>query len=66
MEAMGAPALVNQADGYMLRSLHKFKSGMRGADTSDAQGQQMAVMVGTLEDEKAMLDVIAYILTLRK
>jgi cytochrome c oxidase subunit 2 len=66
MEAMGAPALVNKADWYMLRSLHKFKSGMRGADSSDAQGQQMAAMVTTLEDEKAMLDVIAYILTLRK
>lgn len=66
MEAMGAPTLVNQADWYMLRQLDKFKSGMRGADTSDAQGQQMAAMSSTLEDHQAMLDVIAYIRTLRK
>ena len=66
MEAMGAPTLVNQADWYMLRQLHKFKSGMRGTDTNDVQGQQMAVMSASLEDEQAMLDVIAYILSLRK
>lgn len=66
MEAMGSPALVHQADWYMLRQLEKFKSGMRGADTNDVQGQQMATMSATLEDRQAMLDVIAYILTLRK
>jgi cytochrome c553 len=66
MEAMGAPALLNQQDWYMLKSLDKFKSGLRGADTSDAQGQQMAAMSSTLEDHQAMLDVIAYIQTLRK
>ena len=66
MEAMGSPTLVHQADWYMLRQLEKFKSGMRGADTSDVQGQQMATMSATLENHQAMLDVIAYILTLRK
>jgi cytochrome c oxidase subunit 2 len=66
MEAMGAPALLNQQDWYMLKALDKFKSGLRGADTSDAQGQQMAAMSSTLEDHQAMLDVIAYIQTLRK
>jgi len=65
-EAMGAPTLLNQADWYMVRQLDKFKTGMRGADTSDAQGQQMAAMSSTLEDHQAMLDVIAYIRTLRK
>jgi cytochrome c553 len=66
LEAMGAPTLVNQADWYMLKQLGKFKSGMRGADPRDVQGAQMAAMSATLEDEKAMLDVIAYIRTLRK
>ena len=66
MEAMGAPALANQPDWYMLRQLEKFKSGMRGADTRDVQGGQMAAMSSTLEDHQAMMDVIAYIRTLRK
>src|SRR5436190_1815916 len=66
MEAMGAPGLLNQPDWYVVRQLDKFKSGMRGADSTDAQGQQMAAMSSTLEDHQAMLDVIAYIRTLKK
>ena len=49
-----------------IEELDKFKSGMRGADSTDAQGQQMAAMSSTLEDHQAMLDVIAYIRTLKK
>jgi cytochrome c oxidase subunit 2 len=66
MEAMGAPGLLNQPDWYVIRQLDKFKSGMRGTDSTDAQGQQMAAMSSTLEDHQAMLDVIAYIRTLKK
>ena len=66
LEAMGAPTLVNQADWYMVRQLDKFKSGMRGADPRDVQGAQMAAMSAILGDRQAMLDVIAYIRTLRK
>ena len=66
LEAMGAPTLVNQADWYMVRQLDKFKSGMRGADPRDVQGQQMAAMSSMLEDRQAVLDVIAYIRTLRR
>lgn len=66
IEAMGAPTLLNQSDWYMVRQIQKFKSGVRGADPRDVQGAQMAAMSAILEDEKAMLDVIAYIRTLRK
>ena len=66
LEPMGAPMLVNQADWYMLHQLEKFKTGMRGADTLDVQGQQMAAMSAMVPDHQAMLDVIAYIRTLRK
>ena len=66
MQAMGAPGLVNQPDWYVLRQLDKFKSGLRGFDSTDAQGQQMAAMSSTLENHQAMLDVIAYIRTLKK
>lgn len=66
IEAMGAPTLVNQADWYMVKQIEKFKSGVRGADPRDLHGQQMAAMSGLLADRQAMLDVIAYIQTLRK
>lgn len=66
LEAMGAPTLVNQADWYMVRQLEKFQSGMRGADPRDVTGQQMAAMSSMLTDHQAMLNVIAYIQTLRK
>lgn len=66
LEAMGAPTLVNQADWYMVRQLEKFQSGMRGADPRDVTGQQMAAMSSMLTDHQAMLNVIAYIHTLRK
>jgi len=62
---LGSPDLTHQADWYMLSQLQKFKSGMRGAHPEDVQGAQMAAMAQTLEDEKAMKDVIAYIRTLR-
>lgn len=62
---MGAPDLTSQADWYMLAQLEKFKSGMRGAHPEDVQGQQMAAMSMTLEDEQAMKDVIAYIRSMR-
>lgn len=62
---MGSPDLTSQADWYMLAQLEKFKTGMRGAHPEDIQGQQMAAMSMTLEDEQAMKDVIAYIRSMR-
>ena len=66
MEALKAPALNHQADWYMLHQLHKFKSGMRGAHPEDIYGSQMRAMSLTLENEKAMLDVITYVRTLSR
>ena len=66
IEAMVAPPLVNQPDWYLIRQLDKFKSGERGFDSTDAQGQQMAAMSTSMEDHKAMLDVISYIRALKK
>lgn len=65
-EALKAPALVNQADWYVVAQLQKFRSGMRGTHPSDVPGMQMRPMSLTLPDEQALRDVAAYILTLRK
>lgn len=63
-EALHAPAIAQQADWYMLKQLRKYKSGLRGAHPEDIYGSQMRAMSLILEDEKAMLDVIAYVRTL--
>ncbi|MEQ9823683.1 MAG: c-type cytochrome [Puniceicoccaceae bacterium] len=63
-EALSAPSLVGQQDWYLVSSLERFKSGVRGADPEDLHGAQMRPMAATLPDEQAMRDVAAYIFTL--
>ena len=64
-QALSSPSLVGQADWYLLHQLQKFKSGMRGAHPEDVSGSQMRAMSMTLENDQAMLDVIAFIRTLK-
>ncbi|MCC6849886.1 MAG: c-type cytochrome [Deltaproteobacteria bacterium] len=64
-EALKGPRLAGQPDWYLLAQLVKFKSGARGAHKDDATGAQMRAMASTLVDERAMLDVVAYVRTLR-
>ena len=64
MQALMAPTLNHQADWYVLKQLQKFNSGMRGSHPEDIYGSQMRAMSLTLEDEKAMMDVVAYVRTL--
>jgi cbb3-type cytochrome c oxidase subunit III len=65
-EALKAPALVNQADWYIVAQLTSFRAGMRGTHQSDLTGMQMRPMSLTLPDDQALRDVAAYIRTLRK
>lgn len=62
--ALHAPKLAGQADWYLIRQLHNFKSGARGADPKDAYGPTMAPMAATLPDDAAIANVVAYIKTL--
>lgn len=64
-EALRAPALAGQADWYLYAQLGKFKSGMRGTHPQDTTGAQMRAMSLTMEDDRAMRDVVAYIRTLK-
>ncbi len=63
-QAVNAPPLLGQADWYLLSQLHKFKSGKRGGDPSDVAGQTMRPNTLALDDQ-AMLNVVAYIQTLK-
>jgi len=62
--ALFGPGLSHTSDWYLLTQLANFKTGLRGTNPEDVQGAMMRGMVGTLADEQAMRDVIAYIQTL--
>lgn len=63
-QALKAPPIRQQHDWYLLSSLQRYKSGVRAYDPRNANAQVMRGMAGTLADEQAMKDVIAYIRTL--
>lgn len=60
---LNAPALANQDAWYIERQLHNFKNGIRGADPSDINGTQMAIMAKTLGSDAAVKAVVKYIKT---
>jgi len=60
-EILGAPALHNRNDWYLLNQLKLYKSGWRGTHSADGPGQQMRAMMGTLATDADMLDVLAHI-----
>lgn len=59
-----APALAARSDWYLVTQLNNYRSGVRGADARDALGAQMRAVAGTLADDQAVSDVVAYINTL--
>lgn len=63
-EALGAPALANRNDWYLLQQLQLFAKGWRGAHADDTAGQQMRSMMATAPDDTAWRNVLAYINTL--
>ncbi|MBI5852256.1 MAG: c-type cytochrome [Planctomycetes bacterium] len=65
-EALKAPALVHQADWYLVTQLANFKSGVRGAHPDDVGGRLMRPMVASLVDDVAVRDVVAYVVSLAR
>ena len=62
-EQLGAPPLTTTHDWYLVTQLKKFKGGVRGQ--KDQYGKSMYPMAQGLQDEQAMKDVVAYVMTLR-
>ena len=60
-----APSLLLTHDWYLARQIHKFKDGVRGTSALDVTGGQMRPMALTLTNKQAVLDVVAYIATLK-
>jgi cytochrome c oxidase subunit 2 len=65
VQATNGPPLANQDDWYLLSSLVRYKAGVRGSNPADANGAVMRGMAAILQDEQAMKDVIAHIISLR-
>ena len=64
VQATNGPPLANQSDWYLLSSIQRFKSGVRGSNPADANGAVMRGVAAILVDEQAMKDVIAHITSL--
>lgn len=64
-EALAGPKLAGQNDWYLVAQIKKFKQAQRGYHNDDLGGRQMRPMAGTLVDDKAINDVVAYINTLQ-
>lgn len=65
-EAVKSPALLHQPDWYLVSQLKKFRTGLRGAHKDDVPGMQMRAMTMMLQDDQALNDIAAYVLTLKK
>jgi cytochrome c553 len=64
VQATNGPPVANQSDWYLLSSIQRFKSGARGSSPTDANGAVMRGMAAILQDEQAMKDVIAHMISL--
>ncbi len=61
LESANAPRLQGQFDWYLITQIKNFQSGARGVHKEDKYGATMRAMAGTLPNEQAILDVVAYI-----
>jgi cytochrome c oxidase subunit 2 len=64
VQATNGPPLANENDWYLLSSIQRYKAGVRGSNPADANGAVMRGMASILQDEQAMKDVVAYIISL--
>lgn len=64
--AQKAPKLTGQHAWYLAKQLKNFKGGIRGAHAQDSEGQLMAPIAKTLQDDATIDDLIAYIQSLNE
>jgi len=63
-ERLKAPRLTGLSFEYLKRQMVNFKQGVRGSHPDDKPGKQMALMANTIDQGKALDDVLAYIIQL--
>lgn len=59
--SVNAPGLAGLDDWYLVTQLQNFRQGIRGRHPQDQYGLQMGLMAGTLADDEAIVDMVAYI-----
>jgi cytochrome c553 len=59
--ALKAPRLAGLDASYIQRQFANFRDGVRGTDSQDIPGRQMAMMAKTLPTDRDLDDVIAFI-----
>lgn len=64
-EALNAPGLAYRDDWYLRAQIEAFVSGERGSHPDDMFGQQMVPVSRVVTNTQAVLDLVAYINTLR-
>lgn len=64
-ESLRSPDLTIADDWYLVTQLRNYQSGARGSHHGDIVGNQMRTAARSLADDQAILDVVAYINTLR-
>ena len=60
-QEMKTPSLKYMPDWYQLAQLKKYKHAIRGANDPDPQSLQMQAITMGLQNEKMMIDVVAYV-----
>lgn len=65
-EALGGPALTTQNDWYLVTQLKNYRDSVRGQVAEDTYGQQMRAAAQLLGNDTEILDVVAFISTLKQ
>jgi cytochrome c553 len=63
-ESMNSPPLRHMSDWYLVSTLEKYKSGIRGGNPANTNAVLMRGMSNVLPNDQAIKDVVAYISTL--
>ncbi len=61
IQAINAPRMQGMTDWYLASQLKNFRAGIRGEHPQDFYGKQMGFMGRTLQDDKSINDLVAYI-----
>jgi cytochrome c oxidase subunit 2 len=64
IQAINAPRMAGMTDWYLASQLKNFRAGIRGEHPQDFYGKQMGFMGRSIQNDKLVNDLVAYINTL--
>jgi cytochrome c oxidase subunit 2 len=64
IQAINAPRMAGMTDWYLASQLKNFRAGVRGEHLQDFYGKQMGFMGRSIQNDKLVNDLVAYINTL--